>query len=266
MRIEPSHELPSQYISKYPNLIMSLSDLDSIRNNRTKDIQKDEFINILDKEISKAMGEVHFDVFKTIMEKQKDPNYSGDEILDSESRQVIEKLPLNTPIENLPKELLGKILSIMDQERRQLVYVQRNTMTIESIMNLFEFFKKDMALGFHVSDHEIKDKKLMPGPNENAIYYSNNIAHLFNNKNDGKFIYVFMISKKTDKNADYGATENFRKLYVPQNSGIEILDSVAIFKKGDPGYQTEILNKLGASFDKNYRGTGARGEMFMDGK
>lgn len=266
MRIEPNHEIPNQYISKYPNLIMSLPELDSIRNNRTKDIQKDEFMNILDKEISKVTGEVHFDIFKTIMEKKKDPNYIGDEILDSESIRDIEGLPANTPIEKLPKELLGKILSVMDEERKELVYVQRNTMTIKNLMNLFQFFRNDMTLGFHVSDYEIKGKKLIPGPNENSVYYSNNITHLFNNKNDGKFIYAFMISKKTDQNADYGATENFRKLYIPQNSGIEIMDSVAIFKKEDPNYQAEILNKLGASFDKNYRGAGARGEMFMDGK
>lgn len=248
--------IPNRLLLENPNFLMSPEKLHNIR--MRKDSESRVFLEKLDNEIDKIVGENHLEIFNTIIEQGEEESENL-QISTSDIEDAVKNIPLETKIIDLPSGLLGKILSYIPRESRSIIYIQRANISLEKLLTVIDHWSHNTVIGYHISPYEITDNKIKPDENGN-VYYSNDIKHLYNNTNNGKYLYAFRLSKKTDEQQKYeGAPRYFKKaqgiLYAE--------DSIKIADEKDPSYKTVIMEKLGASFEENYRGAGARAEIYL---
>lgn len=172
---------------KNNKFLMSLAELDRIRFGRLTP-EKSEYLEELNNEIRRVVGEYNPRIF----EKIKEANKQGEEdynFFDDQERMIEEAASLSTPLIDVPEQVLGEILKPLSQEIRQLIYVQRNKMTLENALAVYRKHIKNNQLVFHVSSHDVEGG-LKKGKDDSAVYFSTDIKRLFNLTNP-KYIYAF---------------------------------------------------------------------------
>lgn len=225
------------------------------------------FMEELDREIEKITRGKKISIFDKLKKSRQEnkKEISSEEILKEDINEIISNYPEDTKLIDLPPELLGKILSPMNKEIRETLYVQRNTLTLSIALKTYFRWTKDVVLAFHVSDKELKDGKLKAGAGENSVYFSTDINRLFNLKS-AKYIYAFRLSNQEVSRYRYGALDCFGKMQLKDNQGVEIEDYIKIFDPNDPSYRQKTLNEVGANFDTSYRAADDWAADFMEKK
>ena len=248
-------------------LIMDRDGLDRLVKQAGRSPENRQLLDELEKRITEISGGQRIHIFDSLKKKERGEKDEY-EISYEDISKAIENIPLETKLRDLPKDLLGKIYHPLSNEIRQLLYVQRENFSLEQALRIIRHWTSDKVItAFHVSSREMKvGDKLIPGDNEGAVFYSNDIKHLFNNVNEAKYIYAFRLSRDTDNRARYaGAPEHFRKLGV-QDSGVEIEDAIKLIDEKDLGYRKKVMSELGAFFEESYRGAGSSVERFIESR
>jgi len=255
----------NQPTQKKDDFIMTATELHALRERRNTP-EKNNFLQKLDERISQVTGGAKIDIFGSIIRKNEggDSEQSGESAIEEEIIRVYAGGNLNRPLGDLPDEAIGKILKPIPSEARQMIYVQRNTMTIEKALEVSNRWAKDSVIGFHVSDKEIKNG-LEAGSGDTSVYFSTDIKRLFH-LNSAKYIYAFRLTKKTADSSSYGALDCFKKMQLKKGDKIEIEDSIKIFSEEDPSYRQRVLDSLGAKFDKSYSSVFDKGADFLESK
>lgn len=243
---------------KKDDFLMSVNKLDSMRFG-PKNHEKTEFIKNLNQRINKITGSFKLNIFDNLKEHKDDANWRLGDIFEEEANNILaEGIDLNTKLIDVPEEILGEILKPMGQEARQLVYVQRDVITMENALKAYMMWAKGGEIAFHVSPFEINGKL---GENGETIFFSKDIKKLFDQR-EAKYIYAFRISNKTANISRYdGAPGYFGKLASP--SGFEIEDSLKIFSEKDPSYRLKAMSEIGADFDKTYKPANRSGDDYI---
>ena len=253
----------NQPTQKKDDFLMTASELHLLRE-RKNNPEKNNFLQKLDERISQVTGGAKIDIFGNIIRHNQEGGSasSEDSAIEDEITRVYAGGNLNRPLGDLPDEAIGKILKPIPSEARQMVYVQRNTMTIEKALEVSNRWAKESVIAFHVSDKEIKNG-LEASQDGMAVYFSTDINRLFH-LNSAKYIYAFRLTKKTADSASYGALDCFKKMQLKKGDKIEIEDSIKIFSEEDPSYRQRVLDSLGAKFDKSYSSTLDKGADFLE--
>ncbi len=243
---------------KKDDFLMSVNKLDSMRFG-AKTPEKNEFIKNLDQKIDKITGSFKLHIFDNLKEHKDDANWQLGDIFEEEANNILaEGIDLNTKLIDIPEEILGEILKPMSKEARQLIYVQRNVITMENALKAYMMWIKGGEIAFHVSPHEINGKL---GEKGEPIFFSKDIKRLFDQR-EAKYIYAFRISNKTANISRYdGAPGYFGKLAAP--GGFEIEDSIKIFNESDPAYRVKAMAEIGANFDKTYKPANRSGDEYI---
>lgn len=242
--------------------LMTVTELDSFRNG-TKTVAKSEKLDRLNKKIDEVVAGGRVEIFKKLAEAQKEGRSITD-LLSEDENELFENYSPDTKLMDLPQELIGKILKPMNKEIRQLIFVQRNTMTLKQAVRVHHNWTKNCVVAYHVSDKEIKEGFLKPDPKaaDKAIYFSTDIKRLFNKKST-KYIYAFRLQKNRANTYQYGALDCFGKMDNNSADGIEIEDALSIFDPNDPSYRKRILDSIGAKFAENYHAADDTGDAFL---
>ncbi len=246
----------NKYLLENPDFLMSANRLHLIR--MANNPESRSFLETLDSEIDKIVGESDSEIFKYIIKKKKE-GLKDLNIYKADIEEAAKGIPSETLLIDLPDNLLAKILKYIPRENRSMIYVQRNSLSLENALNTIDFWAKNTVIGFHVSPDKIDTAVIKPS-NDGCVYYSNDIARLFNNTNDGKYLYAFIQSIKSDEQSSYaGVPDCFKKT----KGSVQILDRIQIAEESDSNYKKTIMESLGAQFEENYRGAGARAEQYM---
>lgn len=233
---------------KNEKFLMSLSELDRIRF-RPLTPEKSNYLEELNKEIQRVIGEYKPNIF----EKIKEANSHGRENYDffnDQERMITEAASLSSTLTDVPEEVLGEILKPLNQEIRQLIYVQRDKITLERALAIYRKHIKNNQLVFHVSPYDINGG-LKKGKDDSVVYFSTDIKRLFNLTNP-KYIYAFFLDSKSIDRSKYGALDCFGKIALRDRDEIEVVDKIKIFDEKDQGYLKRVIKELGAGFDSSY--------------
>lgn len=249
---------------KKENFLMSPSELDSLRFG-AKTPEKLVLLGQLNNEIDEIVANYKPKIFEKIKESRQKKEILGEDVEGNEIKEAVSIVGPGTKLQDLPTDILAKILRPMNKEARQMIYVQRDKISADKAWELFQHWSKEVVTVFHVSDRELSGDELRAGDKDTAVYFSTDIRRLFNLK-DAKYLYAFRISKKTSDISAYGALDCFGKLNLKKGQGIEVEDKIKIFSEMDPSYRSEVLNSLGASFDESYQPAKDSTTHFMKSK
>lgn len=212
-----------------------------------------KYLKDLDEAISKVLQNISKEsIFEKLMQKNKNSdNDSKNYFTVSDLERILENYSLKEKLINLPEDIFGKILVNLPKDIQETVYIQRDVFDIQHAIKINKLRGEEPIVAYHVSSKEIKGGKIRPGDKEDAIYFSTDIKKLFDLKG-AKYIYAFLIDKKTAAISRYpGAPDYFGKLNT-QMGGQEIIDNIKIVDENDNAFRSEILDKLGAEFDAGY--------------
>lgn len=240
------------------DFLMSPIELDALRL-PPKTPEKLKKIDQLNKVIDKVVGGGHLEIFQKLTESKKH-NEESPNLLREDLDVVLKEYSPNTKLIDLPPYILGKILRPLSNEIRQMIYVQRNTISLLQAVKVCKHWTENVVIAYHVSSKKIKDGILRPGEKETAVYFSTDIKQLFNT-NKANYIYAFRLHNP--EKYRYGALECFGKLELKKGDGVEIEDSLAISDPNNPAYRNQVLQSIGAEFS-NYYGADDRARVFME--
>lgn len=234
-----------------PDFLMSPAELDSVRFG-AKTLEKLETLEKLNKKIDDVTTRAKIEIFADIIKNKSEDKENVGDLAEEEINGLTSNVAPSTKLIDLSDEVIGKFLRPMNKEVRQMIYVQRDKISVEKAKELYRHWNKDVVTVFHVSDRELKGNEFRAGDKDNAVYFSTDIKRLFNLK-DAKYIYAFRISKKTANMSAYGALDCFGKLELKNGQGIEAEDSIKIFDEKDLAYRKKTMDSLGAAFDTTYQ-------------
>lgn len=242
------------------DLIMSATRLHNLRQG-IKTPEKTEIIDKLNKRLDEIVGKTEPCIFKNIIEKNNSRTPDDPNDFTKEIDAMLAGQNMNDKLSSLSEQALSKILRVMPRQIRQMIYVQRDTLTISQALLAMQHQIANRVVLFHVSERDIKDE-LRPGKNEDSIYFSTDIKRLFDLKN-AKYIYAITVDKKTVEATKYeGAPDCFRKIKYQNSGDFEIEDKIKIFDEKDPSYRKRVLQDLDANFD-SYSPADASGSNFL---
>lgn len=245
--------------------LMSVPQLDNIRRSPNNlSIEKRAILEGIDKRINEIVSSNMSFMFDKIIKDRKEGYVEK-----SDSGEAIDELlssyPLDAKLITLPDNLLAEIMRPLNFELRQSMFVQRDKRTIQDALKLYKLRVKDTVVAYHVSSEEIENRRLVPGKNENAVYFSTDIERLFNDTS-AKNIYAFRILKSDINSYRYGGLDCFGKMKTSDIRGVEIEGAISLYSKGDRNYRFKVLDSLGASFAKDYYAASDSANSYMDKK
>lgn len=250
---------------KKADLLMSPLVLDNLKKNRNS-ISKMKILEELEKTIDRVVGESKMKVFDTIVKANEEDR--GDKWKEDLWKEHTKKLrtdaDLDAKLISLPEEILGELLKPLPRENQERIYVQRDTIDLKKMLEVYNKYSGATDIAFHVSDRELKGV-LKAGPGENAVFFSTDIKRLFNKK-DAKYIYAFRMNKKNIEMSKYCGVDCFGKISTQEIDDIQIDDSIKIFDEKDPSYRKRILDKLAASFETSYRAANDHASAYMESR
>jgi len=233
------------------DFLMSPMELDGLRFGAATP-EKLKILEQLNNKINEIVSQTKIEIFSDIIKNKEEQKENRVDLAEEEINSLTANFAVGSKLIDLPEEVIGKILRPMNKEVRQMIYVQRDKISVEKAKELHHYWNKDVVTVFHVSDRELKDNEFRAGDKDNAVYFSTDIKRLFNLK-DAKYIYAFRISKKTADISVYGALDCFGKLELKNGQGIEVEDKIKIFDEKDLSYRKKTMDSLGAAFDTTYQ-------------
>lgn len=255
--LKQTNDVQTQITDKF---LMPFRNFDLHYRHGVMTIEKKRFLEELDQKIDSLVGQYK----PAIFDKIKKARAEGQDInsyLENNEKLLELAAPLKSRLIDLPDNLLGELLKPLDREVRQTLYVQRDTMTLETALAVYRKKVKKSRPVFHVSKYDIENY-LEAGKTGPDIYFSTNIKKLFNLK-EAKYIYLMTLNEDELDKYKYGATEFFGKIALPKGGKMEILDKIKIFDDKDPSYRQKTLTELGAEFDQDYVAADDHGARFM---
>lgn len=247
--------------------LMSVPELDRIRRHpdpRKLSSENKAKLEGLNNRLNEIVGSSMSFMFDKMIKDRKEgyvekgePGEAIDELLSS--------YPLDAKLITLPDNIMAEIMKPLNFELRQTIYVQRDKRTVQDALKLYKLRLNDTVVAYHVSSEEIENRSLVPGKNENAVYFSTDIKRLFNDT-AAKNIYAFRILKSDINSYRYGGLDCFGKMKTSDMRGVEIEGAISLYSKGDRNYRFEVLDSLGASFAKDYYAASDSANAYMDKK
>jgi hypothetical protein len=246
---------------KDEQFLMSPLMLDNMKKNRNS--KKAEFFDELDRRIDDLVGDSKLDVFEKIIEANQETKSDEweEKIWDNQINEVMGSVDPKDKLIDIPDLILGELLKPLPRENQERVYIQRDIITLEKMLDVYKKYSENTDIVFHVSSKDIKDV-LKSGKGDNAIYFSTDIKRLFNLK-EAKYIYAFRLNKKNVELSKYCPVDCFGKLRTQDIDNIQIDDCIKIFDENNPEYRKNIIKKLGASFEESYRPASDHASEFM---
>jgi len=219
---------------------------------KNKDLKKAQFFAELDQRINELVGESKLDIFGKIIEANQENKSDGweDNVWDDQINEVMGSVDPKNKLIDVPDFIIGELLKPLPRENQERIYVQRDKITLEKMLEVYKKYNENTDIVFHVSGKEINDV-LKSGKGEDAIYFSTDIKRLFNLKS-AKYIYAFRLNKKNVALAKYCAVDCFGKLKTQDIDNVQIDDYIKIFDENNPEYRKNIMKKLGADFEADY--------------
>lgn len=254
MEFKESFLRPELKKDKDDSFLMSPRELDYKRS--SKKPENLEFVRELNERIEEISGKFNFPIFDTLKEGKGKADFNLEEELKNKFEKLLgeeatEGIGRETKLIDVPEEILGKVLSPMIPEIRQMIYVQRDKLTLGQSLLAREKALNNSMVVYHMSDKDISGG--LKGDSQNqALYFSSDIKRLFNLK-EAKYIYAFRLNKNVVDTSRYkGGIDCFGRLFLKQGETLLAEDKIKIFDGKDPKYRQKVMDEISAQTDDSY--------------
>ncbi len=176
------------------------------------------------------------------LKKQQELVETGDSPSYRESvKEMAQELDFDKKLEELSEPILAKLLSPLSKEIRELMYVQRNKISVAQLLEVIDKWEDRTKYAFHVSPHKIVGQHI-----NGDVHFSTDITKLFNKSGEGKYIYAFRLPSDLKGVKPNRNEEAFGYL----NGSVIYEDVYPLINENDkdPLYRQKALKKIGAGF------------------